>query len=146
MRMTHSNRVGILGGGQLSQMLIQAANKLGIEAIPLVDSPRSPAARVSTEQVVYAPSQNDPELELEALDSLFSKASLIIFENEFVDCTLLALSSRDTEVDFVPRLSVIRTLQDKLSQKRLLGHAGIPTAPFEVFAGGKDSDSSTLES
>ena len=138
--MSRDQGIGILGGGQLSRMLVQAAEKLGLKAIPLVDSSQSPAAQVSSDRIIYAPSYNDIELEMDALEKLFNQVGTVIFENEFVDCTLLALVSRDMDVQFVPRLFAIRTLQDKLSQKKILAQCGIPHARFIAYVGDQETD------
>ncbi|MGZ3699639.1 MAG: ATP-grasp domain-containing protein, partial [Bdellovibrionota bacterium] len=56
----------------------------------------------------------------------------VIFENEFVDCDLLARAAKGSRAVFAPGLPVIRLLQDKLHQKGLLDRLGIPNASWEV--------------
>jgi 5-(carboxyamino)imidazole ribonucleotide synthase len=131
-----ANRVGILGGGQLSRLLIQAAEKLGIQAIPLVESPESPAARVARERIIDAEG-HDVDGRVDALVELFSRAKVILFENEFVDCGALASIASELEVEFVPRLHVIQALQDKLNQKKTIAQAGLKSAAYEACAGGE---------
>lgn len=129
-------RLAVLGSGQLAQMLIEAfarlrpgAEKLGI--LGAYDGPGVPALLPESTQIgpgalelkVYPPSQ---------LSTLLGAAEKVIFENEFVDVAELEaatrLAGRDPHTLFVPRLQVIRTLQNKVFQKEMLSRLGIPTS------------------
>ena len=104
--------VGILGGGQLALMLAEAAVHLGVNP------------------VIFTGKPSDPQ----ALKNFFSKVQLVVFENEFLDCQILAAAAEKLDVTFIPSLETIELLQDKLQQKNLLARLGIPTSPFEVAA------------
>ena len=45
-------RLGILGGGQLARMTIEAALPLGIEIVVLAEQANSPAGRVARQELV----------------------------------------------------------------------------------------------
>jgi 5-(carboxyamino)imidazole ribonucleotide synthase len=116
--------VGILGGGQLARMLVQAAWGLGVRPLVMADNPRSPAAKVAPGTVI-----GDFDNE-QALRELLSRADKIVFENEFVRKDLLERAAGGRS-PFWPRLEVIGQLQDKASQKEVLTRLGIPAAPYE---------------
>ena len=103
-------RIGVLGDGQLGKMLAEAAWRLGIEC-HLHGDP----VDIKREK---------------SLVRFLSKVDTVIFENEFVDCALLAKLCGKLSHRFQPRLAAIRTLQDKIEQKKLLARLAIPSAPF----------------
>ncbi|MGE4231704.1 MAG: 5-(carboxyamino)imidazole ribonucleotide synthase [Bacteriovoracia bacterium] len=120
-------KLGILGGGQLSRMLAQAAQSMGIETCVYVQTLDDPAAQVCSNYMVGG--LNDRA----KLSLFFSKVDLVIFENEFVDTNLLKDSSKN-RVPFFPKLTTIALLQDKLGQKKILKKLAIPTSSFIVFS------------
>ena len=77
--------LGILGGGQLGRMTLQAASRLGIDVVIAERFPNSPAARLTPYSVVFETGWNDPR----ALDQLASLAHVLTLENEFVDSHVL---------------------------------------------------------
>jgi 5-(carboxyamino)imidazole ribonucleotide synthase len=118
-------RLGILGGGQLAQMLTQAAISLGIETAIFERTPDSPAARLTAHQIV---GQWDDESVLSAFATLCDSVTL---ENEFVDASIL----RKLEAMGLPVYPTSQTLalvQDKLIQKQTMGAAGLPMPPFRA--------------
>src|SRR5438876_6073961 len=87
--------LGILGGGQLARMTLQAASGLGIDVVIAERMPRSPAARLTDTSVVFAEGWDDPA----ALDALALRAPIVTLENEFVDARVLrALQERGATV------------------------------------------------
>ncbi|MGZ3708970.1 MAG: ATP-grasp domain-containing protein, partial [Bdellovibrionota bacterium] len=103
-------RLGILGDGQLARMLAQAAAAMGISPDPV----------------------SLAKLDLARARKWLRSVDAVIFENEFVDCDLLARAAKGSRAVFAPGLPVIRLLQDKLHQKGLLDRLGIPNASWEV--------------
>jgi 5-(carboxyamino)imidazole ribonucleotide synthase len=124
--LTHltQRKVGILGGGQLGCMLADAALGLGLEPILLADA-TSPAAALFSERTVRG-SVTDTAV----LRDFLSRAPVVAFENEFLDCDALQSAAQGLSVRYAPGLDVVRVLQDKLRQKELLTRLGIPTAEF----------------
>jgi 5-(carboxyamino)imidazole ribonucleotide synthase len=116
-------RIGIFGGGQLAQMLTQAALGLGLETVIFERSADSPASRYSQHALVGP--WNDPQL----LASFAVQCDLVTLENEFVDAAILgALAARGLPI--YPTPQTIATIQDKLLQKQCLSRAGLPVPAF----------------
>jgi 5-(carboxyamino)imidazole ribonucleotide synthase len=117
-------KIGILGGGQLSLMLAEAAMKMGIETRILAEGPDAPVAQVFAHCTLG--SVKDPA----SLRTFFSQVDLLIFENEFVNCEVLKGAARGLSVEFIPSLDTISQVQDKLTQKEWLGRLGVPSADY----------------
>jgi 5-(carboxyamino)imidazole ribonucleotide synthase len=123
--MTAVGPIGILGGGQLARMTLQAASVLGMDVVIAERTPRSPAARLTDTSVVFAEGWDDRA----ALDTLARLAPIVTLENEFVDAGVLrALQERGARV--LPHPECVATVQDKLLQKRALARAQLAVAPF----------------
>src|SRR4051812_28811557 len=111
---------GILGGGQLSLMLVEAAEKLGFKPL-----------------VLGAAAPDDV-----SLGRFLKRCEHVIFENEFVDCAALERISAELDkraARFVPELSVISRVSEKLEQKKILGDLGIPMASYRALNGEEPS-------
>lgn len=115
--------IGILGGGQLSVFLIEAAHRLGKKVRVLVTDSDEPAAKVADESVL---DRSD-----EDLGRFLHGIEVLLFESENIDLDRVEkLIEKKTHV--VPSVTAMRTLQDKGLQKRLLDELEIPTAPFRM--------------
>lgn len=131
--MTAKNKkLGILGDGQLAQMLAESALNLGYTPLVYSSSETSPVA--STEADLLIGSMDD----VEKLREFFSEVDLVAFENEFLDCEILLEASKDLPVQIFPRLPIIEHLQDKLNQKYLFRQLGMESSEFAVL-NGKDT-------
>jgi 5-(carboxyamino)imidazole ribonucleotide synthase len=125
--------LGILGGGQLARMTLQAASVLGIDVVVAERFADSPAARLTSASVVFADGWDDAE----ALDELAKLAPVITLENEFVDAGVLeALEQRGGRV--LPTPACVRVAQDKLLQKQALERAALPVPCFRPVAAPSD--------
>jgi 5-(carboxyamino)imidazole ribonucleotide synthase len=116
-------------------MTLQAASLLGIDVVIAERSADSPAARLSSQSVLFEPASGwaDPV----ALDRLAQLAPVITLENEFVDWHVLAdLEARGARV--LPSPTCIGVVQDKLLQKQALARAELPVPPFREV--GEPSD------
>lgn len=116
-------RVGLLGGGQLAQMLTQAAISLGIETAVYERAPDSPAARLTT---VSAVGEWD---DLPALEAFAAQCDLLTLENEFIYAESLAHLER-RGVTVLPSAATLATIQDKLLQKQCYAQAGLDVPRF----------------
>jgi 5-(carboxyamino)imidazole ribonucleotide synthase len=121
--------VGILGDGQLSRMLAEAALKLGLEPVVYAQSEASPALRVCKQSVIGALDDRAK------LKEFLARVQVVAFENEFVDTELLRQAALGAPARFVPELQTIARLQDKLGQKEALVELGIPTPRFVKIEG-----------
>lgn len=117
--------VGVLGGGQLSQMLCEEANKLGIP-FRAYARPKDEAIHTVCKEITIG------ELtDTKALKPFLDSVDVVIFESEFVPCDILRNFS---EVNFVPSISTMGHLQSKRSQKELLSSLKLPTSPFNSYS------------
>jgi len=115
--------LGILGGGQLARMLLQAATSLGLDVAVMEGAPDSPAGRLARHEIVGA---WDDEA---ALRRLAAVAPVVTLENEFVPARSLYLLE-ELGVVVVPGSAALAAAQDKLHQKARLDGAGLPVPPF----------------
>ena len=116
-------RIGIIGGGQLGRMMVQAARRLGCTSVVLDPLQGSPAGQVAGHQIVgdYSDSAK--------LRELAESCDLMTFELEDIETeTLLRLQGEGHTI--YPRPQLLATIQDKFTQKRFLQNAGIPTSEF----------------
>jgi 5-(carboxyamino)imidazole ribonucleotide synthase len=117
--------LGILGGGQLGRMTLQAASRLGIDVVVAERFPDSPAARLTSRSLVFPDGWDDPA----RLDDLARLASVVTLESEFVDWRVLdVLQQRGVAVR--PSPACVGVVQDKLLQKQTLARAELPVPAF----------------
>ncbi len=112
--------IGILGGGQLGRMMALAARRMGYRIIVLDPSAKCPTAQVSDGVVVGA--LDDPE----AGKQLAKQVDVITLDTEHVPSTVLEQLEAITPVR--PKASVLRTIQDRRTQKEFLDRLGLPQA------------------
>jgi len=112
-------RVGIVGGGQLGMMLVEAGAALGIECITLDPTTDSPASRVGP-SIVGA--YDDPA----ALVRLADGADVITYEFENVPVD----GVRALHVPVLPPPAALEAAQDRLSEKTLFAEVGLPVPVF----------------
>ena len=118
--------IGVVGGGQLAQMLVQAAKKRGIEISVQTTSNNDPAAKYANKVILYGPES------IEGTAVLAKSCNLITFENEWVNID--SLSSLENEgVQFLPSLDSISFLVDKISQRNLLKKLDIPVSEWQTL-------------
>ncbi len=117
-------RLGIVGGGQLGKMLVQAASKLSIPVTVLDPSSSAPAC-VVTDKIVTAPFDD-----LQGYMSLARNCDVITVERE--DISILYLQSCiDEGCQLFPSPDCLAILQDKFLQKQWLVDQNIPTCRFQ---------------
>ena len=127
--------VGLLGGGQLGQMLCEAANPLGVKVI-ILDVEDSPAKQVNAKNSHIAGSFTDKE----KIRELARHCDILTVEIEHVDTEILEeIEEKGVEViidgkktmkrvECQPNWRTIRTIQDKYIQKTHLQKNGIAVA------------------
>ncbi|GAA0243686.1 5-(carboxyamino)imidazole ribonucleotide synthase [Haladaptatus pallidirubidus] len=116
--------LGVVGGGQLGRMLAEAASPLGVELVVLDPTPDCPASPVAREQVVGDFDDED------AIRTLAEMADALTFEIELADPDVLEAVEEEYDVPVHPDPATLRTIQDKLVQKRALKERGIPVPDF----------------
>jgi len=115
--------IGILGGGQLGQMLSLAAHRLGLHTHIYTDSENSPAIHAARHYTIG--DYNDPE----KLAKFSSQVDLVTYEFENIPVkTVKALI--DT-VPVFPGVKPLNVAQDRLVEKTFIsGEAKVPVTEF----------------
>ena len=111
--------IGVVGGGQLAMMLIEAGIKRNIEFFVQTESKEDPAINLTTNYVL------DKTDSLEGTKELITKCNCITFENEWLDIHQL-LKIKKQDVRFIPSLESLAPLINKISQRQLINRLGIP--------------------
>jgi len=124
--------LGVVGGGQLGRMLAEAAAPLGVEVVVSDPTPDAPASPVARDQVV---GDFDDE---ETVRELADRADVITFEIELADPDLLERVAAETGTPVHPDPDTLRTIEDKLVQKRRLADAGVPVPEFRAVDSAED--------
>lgn len=120
-------RLGVLGGGQLGRMLIQAANDLNIHLHCLDPDPNAPCSEIA--HSFSCGSLTDFNTVL----NFGSDKHLITVEIENVNVeALLELEKKGVKV--FPQPNVLKLIQDKGLQKEFYLKNNIPTAAFELIS------------
>lgn len=121
-----SQRVGIIGGGQLAWMMADAAQRLGIELIVQTPHADDPAVSVATEVILA------PVADAQGTALLAQKCDVITFENEFIDLEAL-FYLKNQGVRFSPDLEALKPLLDKYHQREYLASIGLPVPRFTAL-------------
>ncbi len=118
-------KIGILGGGQLGRMLLQAAANYPVETFVLENDDDCPAAHLC---------QHFTKGDIKDFDAVYNfgkglDAITIEIENVNVD----ALEKLEAEgVKIYPKPSVLRTIKNKILQKQYYQQHSIPSAEFLI--------------
>lgn len=126
-----ATRVGILGGGQLAQMLAEAAIKLNLTPVVLCSQKDEPALTVAPERFLA-----DPKDEA-TLEKFRASVDVIAVESEFFPFQESLGESKGT-APLIPPLKTVKLLSDKLQQKQLWQQHSLPTARFVPLMPGMD--------
>lgn len=114
--------IGIIGGGQLGQMLALDAKLTGMKVIILDPTPNCPAGQCADEQIVA------PYEDVTAIQALAEKSDVLTYEFENVDLNALKQVSSTA---YVPQgTNLLYITKHRLREKTFLRTAGCQTAPF----------------
>jgi 5-(carboxyamino)imidazole ribonucleotide synthase len=117
-------RIGVIGAGQLGQMLGYAGQKLGLEFVFLDPSDQPPAATVGP--VLKYPFDSE-----EGLAKLAAAADVITYEFENVPVGAVERLAEDNAV--YPPAEALRQAQDRLAEKNLFVELDIPVPGFRAI-------------
>ncbi|KIW29570.1 phosphoribosylaminoimidazole carboxylase, ATPase subunit [Cladophialophora immunda] len=120
--------VGVLGGGQLGRMLVEAANRLNIQ-VGVLDADSAPAKYLAnSDRHVTGSFANASDVK-----ALASRCDVLTYEIEHVDTQILEeLEAEKPYVEgtkwsrFQPSWQTVRTIQDKFTQKQHFAKYAIP--------------------
>ena len=115
--------IGVVGGGQLARMLVQAAAQRDVPIAVQTSDAADPAAGLASRLVAA-----DPR-DVAGTRELVVGCDGITFENEWVNIDAL-LPLEQQGVRFQPSLAALSPLVDKLSQRQLLDELAIPSPPW----------------
>lgn len=109
-----NRKVGILGGGQLGRMMVEAAHRLNVHTV-ILDAPASPAKQINAVGNHIDGSFAD----MEKVAELASKVDVVTIEIEHVNVSALERLEQELKGKVViqPSPSTIRIIQDKYKQK-----------------------------
>lgn len=116
-------KIGIIGGGQLGKMAAIAAKRLGYYVTILDPNPTSPAGQVADHQIVAGFSDAG------ALRELVAGADVSTYEFEHIDADTLEILELEGYAIY-PSGSILKKIQDKYAQKKMLNEMGVPVPEF----------------
>lgn len=122
-----SKTVGILGGGQLGRMIVEAAHRLNVKTV-ILDVGQSPAKQINALDTHVEGSFKD----LDAITKLAKKCDVLTVEIEHVDVSALESVQKTLGIDIYPLPETIRLIQDKFLQKEHLVEHAVPVVELEA--------------
>tara|TARA_Y100001968_G_scaffold89884_1_gene80889 strand:+ start:775 stop:1920 length:1146 start_codon:yes stop_codon:yes gene_type:complete len=111
--------IGVVGGGQLAMLLVEAGKKRDVDVVVQTASKKDPAAK-KTNHVIFSDPTNSEGTKL-----LSDNCRSITFENEWVDIASLSVL-QNKGVLFLPKIQSIAPLINKITQRELLNTLNIP--------------------
>ncbi len=117
--------VGIVGGGQLARMTIQAAIALGIEVRVLATTFSESAAKVNANPLVGSPD------DLDDLTLLAQQCHVITFDHELVSVAALQTLEK-AGYRIAPSSAVMAVSQSKRLQRELFADLELPVPRFAI--------------
>lgn len=122
-RLDRGATIGIIGGGQLGQMMALSARYMGFHTVVLDPTPGCPAAGACNQQVIA--DYDDKE----AIRSIAQMSDILTYEFENVDADALD-SVRD--IVRIPQGTVLlRVTQNRVAEKTFINNHGIETARWQ---------------
>jgi len=117
--------LGVMGGGQLGRMFVQAAQAMGYFTVVLDPDVISPAGLVSHYHI-----QTD-YLDQQGLAQLMQRCAAVTTEFENVPAPALVTlgAARPT----APSADAVAIAQDRIKEKAHLARSGVPVAPYAVI-------------
>ncbi len=122
--------IGLLGGGQLGRMMIQAAHRLGLQVAVLDPDAEGPAAQIADEMITA------PYNDFQALAALAQQAKVFTTEFENVPAESLRFLARSGMT--MPTAESVAIAQNRVHEKRFIAGAGVEVAPHVVIMRAKD--------
>ena len=122
--------IGILGGGQLGQMLSMAASRLGFKTHVFEPSANPPASNVS-----YRFTQAEYD-DYDELKKFASNVDVVTYEFENIPTDALDIIERHCEI--FPNREALKISQDRLLEKEFINKLGFKTASFYEVSSQED--------
>ena len=119
-------KIGIIGGGQLGQMMLLEAKKMGFYAVVLDPTPDCPCHSICDEHII---ADFDDE---KAFQLLAEKTDVITYEFEHINAKALE-RLEDKGYKIYPTAASLEVIHDKLTQKEAMAKAGLPVPDFMII-------------
>lgn len=118
--------IGIIGGGQLGQMMALSAKEMGFVVGILDPTPNCPASQVADWHIQA--NYDDSK----AIEELVTKSDVVTYEFENVDAEVLA---KCAELGKLPQgLDLLKISQNRKHEKAFLTKLNLPTAAYDIVA------------
>ena len=128
--MSSSKTIGIIGGGQLGQMMAISAIYMGHKVIALDPAADCPASRVA--EIIAAPYDD-----VDALRQLADRCDVLTYEFENVDADGLDAVIKDGQLP--QGTDLLRVSQNRIFEKDFLSNkAKVTVAPYKVVTSSQD--------
>jgi 5-(carboxyamino)imidazole ribonucleotide synthase len=114
--------LGMLGGGQLGRMFIEAAHRLGYKVHVLAPAPNEPACQLA--DAVTLADYGDTA----AVAAFAQQVSIVTYEFENIPHE--SVLAAEEYVSVRPGSRIIHIAQNRLREKQTLQEAGLPVTPF----------------
>jgi len=124
-----TERLGIIGGGQLAMMLADAGKSMGHRVVILAESESDPAISHADEAIIAT--FQDPI----GFQKLFENIDVVAFESEFSSGPILKSVAANFPQLKGLHLDAMDQVADKLQQKRMLDAHNLPTAQYLEYSG-----------
>ncbi len=121
-RIEQGQTIGIIGGGQLGQMLTFSAKKAGFRVLILDPNPDCSAGQAADDQIVA------PYADRQAINELAQRSDVLTYEFENVD--LAALRAVQDQVMIPQGTELLAITKNRLREKTFLKNNGLQVAPF----------------
>jgi 5-(carboxyamino)imidazole ribonucleotide synthase len=117
-------KIGIIGGGQLGKMLIEAGKPWNIH-YTILEEANAPAADIANTHIIGS------LMDADKIMALAAQCDVMTYEIEHVNIEALhTLEAQGKRI--VPSLKILEIIQDKGLQKLFFQHHRIPTTDFEL--------------
>ena len=129
--------IGVLGGGQLARMLVQAAQSMGYRAAVLDPDPACPASAMAEHFLCF---DYTDEKGLQALSELCERVT-----TEFENVPAQTLDHLARTLGVSPKANSVRVAQNRVREKTTIRACDLPVAPFHVIETQDDLAKAPLE-
>ncbi|MDA9689022.1 5-(carboxyamino)imidazole ribonucleotide synthase [Betaproteobacteria bacterium] len=115
-------RIGLMGGGQLGLMMIEAAHKMGFSVTVFAESRLCPAFKICDDFI------ESTFTDLDALSKFRKQCDVFTVETENIPFSVLEYLAEKKTV--CPNAEAIRVTQNRINEKKFANSLTIPTVPF----------------
>ncbi|MDP2175645.1 MAG: 5-(carboxyamino)imidazole ribonucleotide synthase [Bacteroidota bacterium] len=117
-------KIGIIGGGQLGKMLIEAGKPWNIH-YNILDAENAPAKDIANQHIIGS------LYDAEKIRELASISDVLTYEIEHINIDVLFELEKEGK-KIIPSPSILHIIQDKGLQKQFFKNNDIPSASFEL--------------